>query len=189
MSSIPTQFEATVQRLRSALLTLAESLISPAIRTELDASDLVQQTLLEACQQAEQLSPLEERQVFGWLRTALKHNVLDAVKHLRTLKNDAERRLRMSDLEGSFTRLEDFLLADGTSPSEMLHRSEQTTRLLCAIQELPDNQKQAVILKHLNGLSVLQVAEQLGISEAAAGGLLSRGRQALFEKLGGAGNE
>lgn len=184
MDSGQTHFEARMQRLRSVLRSLAESLISPGLRAELDASDLVQQTLMEAWEQSDRLVSLDDRQLFGWLRTALRHNTLDAVKHLSTQKNDAERRLRMSELEGSFARLEDILHADGTSPSEVLQRAEQTTRLLMALQELPTQQRDAVMLKHLKGCSLQRVAETLHISEAAAAGLLHRGRKHLMDRLG-----
>lgn len=184
MDSGQTHFEARMQRLRSVLRSLAESLIPPGLRAELDASDLVQQTLMEAWEQSDRLVSLDDRQLFGWLRTALRHNTLDAVKHLSTQKNDAERRLRMSELEGSFARLEDILHADGTSPSEVLQRAEQTTRLLMALQELPTQQRDAVMLKHLKGYSLQRVAETLHISEAAAAGLLHRGRKHLMDRLG-----
>jgi RNA polymerase sigma-70 factor (ECF subfamily) len=165
------------------LLTLAEALISPALRVELDASDLVQQTLMEAHQQSPALGSLEDGPFFVWLRKALRHNVLDAVKHLKTQKNDAARRVRASEIEDSFVRLEELLVADDTSPSDVVQRNEQTAQMLAAVHELPDRQKEAVILKHLRGYSLRQTAQALGLSESATAGLLHRGRKQLVERL------
>lgn len=183
MATTPSLLEIRIQRFRPVLLTLAESLISPALRAELDASDLVQQTLLEAHQQSQVLTSFEEGPFFGWLRRALRHNVLDAIKHLRTLKNEAARRIRASEIEDSFVRLEELLVAENTSPSEVVLRNEQIARLLGAVQALPGSQKEAVILKHLKGYSLRQVAEALGLSDAATAGLLHRGRKQLAERL------
>jgi RNA polymerase sigma-70 factor, ECF subfamily len=175
--------ETRIQTFRPVLLTLAEALISPALRVELDASDMVQQTLLEAYENVQSLSQMEDRPFFGWLRQALRHNVLDAVRHLNTRKNDAARRIRVSPIEDSFLRLEELLVADDTSPSEVLQRNEQTSRLLAAIQELPERQKDAIILKHLRGCSLQEVAMAMELSETATAGLLHRGRKALVERL------
>ena len=78
--------EENLQRFRPVLLSLAETLISPAFRGDLEASDLVQQTLLEAHGHSELLATLGDAPFFQWLRKALRHNVLDAVKSLKTQK-------------------------------------------------------------------------------------------------------
>jgi RNA polymerase sigma-70 factor (ECF subfamily) len=183
MESTDQRLESRIRRLRPVLLTLAEALIAPTYRVELDASDLVQQTLLEAHQEAQLLDSFDDGPFCGWLRKALRHNVLDAVKNLNTQKKDVRRRIRVSDIEDSFARLEEILVADDTSPSEIVQRNEQTAILLEAIQELPGNQRRAVILKHLHGYSLQQVAEILGLSESATAGLLHRGRKQLAERL------
>ena len=168
---------------RPIMLTLAEAMISSTLRGDLEPSDLVQQTLLEAHCNAEQLAVMSQPAFFSWLRNALNHNVLDAVRHLKAQKHDFRRRVLASDLEASFVRLEQILIADETSPSEVVQRNEQVCLMLAAVQTLPDNQRRAVILKHLNGRSLKEIAEALGLSEPAAAGLLHRGRQRLAECL------
>ena len=60
--------------------------------------------------------------------------------------------------------------------------------MLAAIQELPSNQRKAIILRHLRGHSLKEVADELQLSEDAVGGLLRRGRQQLVERLEKAGH-
>jgi RNA polymerase sigma-70 factor, ECF subfamily len=153
---------ATLNRFRPMLLTLAEAMISPALRSDLEASDLVQQTLMEAHCNAEQLVLMNAAVVFSWLRSALQHNMLDAIKHLRTQKKDIRRRLRTSEIEASWSRL---------------------CLMLSALQTLPDNQRTSLIMKHLKGLSLKEVAEAMQLSESATAGLLHRGRQRLAQCL------
>ena len=174
---------STLNRFRPVLLTLAEAMISPALRSDLEASDLVQQTLMEAHCNAEQLVLMNSAVVFSWLRSALQHNMLDAIKHLRTQKNDIRRRLRTSEIEASWSRLEMMLVDEQTSPSEVLQRNEQLCLMLSALQTLPDNQRTSLIMKHLRGLSLKEVAEAMQLSESATAGLLHRGRQRLAQCL------
>ncbi|MCS7469196.1 sigma-70 family RNA polymerase sigma factor [Stieleria sp. ICT_E10.1] len=178
------ELELALERYRPVLVTLAEAMISPAYRGDIEASDLVQQTLLEAHTGASVLEPLDDGPFFGWLRKSLQNNMLDAVKHLKTQKCDVSRRVRESELEESFARLEQVLAGDETSPSRLASRNEQIATMLSSLQELPDNQRRAVIMKHLQGFSLKEVAASLGLSEPATAGLLHRGRQNLIRRMG-----
>ncbi|MCC6511049.1 MAG: sigma-70 family RNA polymerase sigma factor [Pirellulaceae bacterium] len=177
------QTEGDLDRHRPILISLAEALLSPALRGHVDASDLVQQTLMEAHGNIEELGKLDDAPLLAWLRSALKHNVLDAVRHLRTAKNNVARNLRLGDLQNSFVRLEQLLVADDTSPSQVVQRNEDITYMLAALQTLPSNQKMAVILKHLRGHTLKEVSEMLEVSESAVAGLLHRGRQQLLHRM------
>ena len=178
-----------LNRFRPVLLTLAEAMISPALRSDLEASDLVQQTLMEAHCNAEQLVLMNSAVVFSWLRSALQHNMLDAIRHLRTQKNDIRRRLRTTEIEASWSRLEMMLIDEQTSPSEVLQKNEQLCLMLSALQTLPDSQRTSLIMKHLKGLSLKEVAEAMQLSESATAGLLHRGRQRLAQCLEEQGHE
>lgn len=176
-------------KFRPVLLTLAETMISPSLRGNFDASDLVQQTFFKAHRNADQLAAIGERPIFAWLRKALRHNFLDAVKHLKAQKNDIRRTRRCSEIGESFHHIEQFFAADEPSPSQFAQRNEQITLMLAAIQELPTNQRTAIILKHLRGHTLKEVAEALQLSEDAIAGLLHRGRQQLVQRLEIAGHE
>ena len=169
-----------LERRRPILLSLAETLLSPAFRGHIDASDLVQQTFMEAHENIEELSKLEEAPLLGWLHSALKHNLLDAIRHQRTAKKDIAKNVRACNLEDSFFRLEHLLVANDTSPSQVLQRKEDISRMLAALQSLPANQRMAIILKHLRGFTLKEVSETLKISEPAVAGLLHRGRNQLL---------
>lgn len=183
MKRSPQQTEDELERIRPILISLAEALLSPAFRGHLDASDLVQQTLLEAHCNLEDLSKLDDAPLFAWLHSALKHNVLDAVKHLRSAKKNIARNVREGDLQNSFVRMEQLLVTNDTSPSQVLQRNEDISHMLAALQTLPSNQKMAVILKHLRGHTLSEVSEILEVSESAVAGLLHRGRQQLLHCL------
>ena len=172
-----------LQSIRPILISLAELMISPMYRSYIDASDLVQQTLLEAHAKQEQLDSLEDTHFQKWLHVALRNNLVDAIRKLRSAKHDVSRDLREADLHDSFARLSELFLAEQTSPSEMLQRGEEISRMLTKLQSLPENQRIAVTLKHLKGDSLRDVAETMGLSEPAVAGLLHRGRQQLLQLM------
>jgi RNA polymerase sigma-70 factor (ECF subfamily) len=87
-------------------------------------------------------------------------------------------------LEQSSARLEGLLAADQTSPSGRVERQERLVRLADALAALPEDQRRAVELKHLHGLSLVEVATRMDRSVPAVAGLLQRGLRALRQDLG-----
>ena len=73
------------------------------------------------------------------------------------------------------------LAADLTSPSERAVRGEELLRLADALAQLPFDQRRVVELHYLKGLTVADMAEQIGRSRPAAVGLLFRGLKRLRE--------
>ncbi|MDX1928056.1 MAG: sigma factor-like helix-turn-helix DNA-binding protein, partial [Pirellulaceae bacterium] len=89
----------------------------------------------------------------------------------------------------AYARIEENFVAGDTSPSLAVQRNEQICIMMAAIQRLPDNQRTAIIMKHLRGHKLREVAEILGLSESATAGLLHRGRLQLVQWLQDANHE
>jgi RNA polymerase sigma-70 factor (ECF subfamily) len=100
----------------------------------------------------------------------------------RGKRNITKERALAGNVEDASCRLEAFA-AQQSSPSAKAVRHENMLRLAAALLQLPGDQRQAVELKHLHGLTVAEIAGLLKRSETAVGGLLRRGMTHLRDLL------
>jgi RNA polymerase sigma-70 factor (ECF subfamily) len=176
--------DCQLERFRAYLALLARLQVDDRLQGKIDLSGVVQQTLLEAHQAGDQLAGRSEAEVAAWLRQALANNLADEVRRLGADKRNVTReRSLQAALEQSSARLEAWLVAEQSSPSDLLIRQEQALRLAVALASLPENQRRAVELRHLKGRSLAEVAAALGCSKSAVVGLLHRGVHKLREQL------
>jgi RNA polymerase sigma-70 factor (ECF subfamily) len=167
-------------RFRSYLYLLARSHISPQHRVRLDPSDVVQQTLLDAHQKQGQFRGSTEGERLAWLKQILANNLADAVRGLVRAKRDISRERPLDQQIGdSFSRADGWLAAVQPSPSQQAVLAEELLRMADALGRLPEAQREAIMLHHLQGLPLAEVAEQLGRTPAAVAGLLHRGLKGL----------
>jgi RNA polymerase sigma-70 factor (ECF subfamily) len=170
-----------LEEFRSYLLLLARLQLERGPRNRIDASDIVQQTLLEAHTKADQFQG-DDSALTAWLRQALVNNLRDAWRALRKGKRDIRREQAIAQaVERSSVRLEGILAAPPSSPSQKAVRNEDLLRLADALTQLPEPQREAIVLHHLQGCSLVETAQCLGKTDAAIAGLLHRGLKKLRE--------
>ena len=173
-----------LESFREYLSLLARLQVEERLRARIDLSGVVQQTLLEAYQARGQLHGHDQAQVAAWLRRILANNLADEVRRLLAGKRDPAREFSLeAALEASSARLQEWLAAEQSSPSERMVQQEQGVRLAQALALLPESQRRAVELHHLQGRSLAEVAADLDLSRPAVAGLLHRGLKKLRELL------
>jgi RNA polymerase sigma-70 factor (ECF subfamily) len=89
----------------------------------------------------------------------------------------------MDDSRGRSASAKNELDAGISTPSQRAIRGEEEQLLMKALSVLPDDQREAVRLRHLEGLALADVARHLGRSPAATAGLIKRGMQVLRRQL------
>jgi RNA polymerase sigma-70 factor (ECF subfamily) len=173
----------SLEGFRSYLLLLARMQLDPGPRNRIDPSDIVQQTLLEAHAKADQFHG-DDSALAAWLRRALVNNLRDAHRALRREKRDVRREQSLEQaVEESSARLEGVLAAPQSSPSQRAVRNEDLLRLADALVQLPEPQREAIVLHHLHGCSLAETARRLERTDAAVAGLLHRGLKKLRELM------
>jgi RNA polymerase sigma-70 factor, ECF subfamily len=175
-----------LERFRDYLRLLARLQLDPRLQGKLDASDVVQQTLLKAYQALDQFRGHSAAEQAAWLRQILARTLANAVRDLGRAKRDLtlERSLEAS-LHDSSARLEAWLAADQSSPSQKAERNEQLLRMAEALTTLPELQREVLLLRHCQGWSLAQISDHLGRSRAAVASLLRRGLKQMREHLPG----
>jgi RNA polymerase sigma-70 factor (ECF subfamily) len=173
-----------LEKFRAYLLLLARLQLDPRLRGKLDPSDVVQQTLLEAYEKREQFRGSTEGEWLAWLRQALAHNLADALRAFGQARRDVARERSLeAAVEASSRRLQAWLAADQSSPSQQAERHERAVRLAEALAALPDDNREALVLHYCQDLPLADIAAHLGRTPAAVAGLLKRGLKQLRARL------
>src|SRR5262249_53271741 len=135
---------------RDYLLLLARLQVDPRVRSKMDASDVVQDTLLKAHEKRDQFRGRTEGEKATWLRQILANNLRQGLRKFGRQRRDAalERSLQAS-MDASSARLEAWLAADTTGPSSRAEHNEQLSNLARALAQLPEDQRLALELRHL----------------------------------------
>ncbi|QDT55019.1 ECF RNA polymerase sigma factor SigD [Caulifigura coniformis] len=170
-------------RCRSYVNLVARTQVESWMRQKVDASDLVQQTMLEAYRGFPQFDGGTEGEWLAWLRKILSHNTQDFIRRMRTEKRGGAKEVPLqagSDSEGFF---HDPASPDET-PSQMLSGREREIALAQAIERLPEDYQEVILLRNLQRLPFDDVAERMGRTRGAVQMLWARAIQKLTDELG-----
>jgi RNA polymerase sigma-70 factor (ECF subfamily) len=170
---------------RNYIGLVARAHVESRLRAKVDASDLVQQTLLEAYRDFGRFHGATEGEWLGWLRQILSHNAADFVRQFyKTDKRQARREVHLANPQDSTG-------ADGLAnlpnaretPSQLLLRKERELQVADALTRLAPDHREVIILRNLQRLPFDEVAQRMGRSRPAAQMLWMRAMQKLQEIL------
>lgn len=161
-------------------LLVRQMQLGPRLLRRSDWSDLVQDTLVKAVQKLDQFEGTTEGELVKWLKVILTRVVIDRAREERAQKCDValEQSLHAAVAESS-ARLEAYVAADQSSPSEQVQRQELRAHVAAAVDRLPEDQRDVVILRDLQGCPVAEIAARLQLTEKSVAGRLRRGRARL----------
>lgn len=172
-------FWKLVERFRADLVHQAYVML----RSQADAEDIAQLSLCEAFQSMHTLREPEKLGV--WLRGINRRNALDL---LRRRKSAREQRLNTGELDtlklpdGSGPRAS--TPPGGTSSNNPLSMRVGADDVMKAVESLPENFRDAVLLRYMEGLSCDEIAIRLGVPGGTVRSRLCRADAMLIRKLG-----
>ena len=176
--------DMAVEKFRDYLLLLARLHLEEGLRRKIDPSDVVQQTLLDAHRQRKQFRGASPAEMAAWLRRMLACNLADAVRAWsRDKRNLARERRLEAAVEQSSSRIDAWLAAEQSSPSQRAMRGENVARLASALAQLPEAQREAIVLHYWQGLTLAEVGRHMSRTAASVAGLLQRGLKTLRQTL------
>jgi len=148
-------FEAIVERYRRALMRYVSRLLPPE-----RAEDVVQQAFVNAYEAMHRNGA--ELNLRPWLYRIAHNTALNALR---------DRGLRHDQLDERIDGVE--------RPDQALERAQGLRDVLVAVQALPDRQRDAIVLRELEGRSYEEIARALGVTDGAVRQLLNRARNSL----------
>jgi RNA polymerase sigma-70 factor, ECF subfamily len=159
----------SIGRLRPWLQMVAERELSDRLRGRIDASDVVQQTLLKAWQGESQFGGETHEERLAWLRIILKNTIRD---HHRRLFGTDKRGLGREQLASeTFAQgdpgLSQHAISRGATASGEFEVFEQWRALEQSLEQLPKEQRQVIELRHFEDLQFAEIAKRIGKSEPA----------------------
>ncbi len=169
---------------RSYLKVLARARLPAGLGRHLDDSDVVQMTLMEAQRDEAEFRGRSRGEKMAWLRRILARNLADAIKGLRRAKRDIARDASLREcVDRTAARMEHWWADEtGSSPSAKAQRAEQVVALSDGIERLPPDQREAVVLRHLQGQDLREIARLMDRSTSSVASLLHRGLRTLREE-------
>lgn len=175
---------AALQRCREYLLAIAERQVSPALRGKGGASDVVQQTFLDAQKDFDDFAGASLEELQSWLRRLLLNNAADFAKGF--VGTDKRRLDREQGLPDAWNSGEQGDLPGATpTPSVDAMATEQAERIRTIVQSLPEDYQQVIAWRYEEELSFAEIAERLGRSENAVRKLWFRAIERMEQELGG----
>jgi RNA polymerase sigma-70 factor (ECF subfamily) len=170
-------FEALTNRYEKRVYSLALRML----RQEQDAEDVTQQTFLSA---VEHLAGFREEASFStWLLRIASHAALKVIRKRKGLNMvSLEEATEVSESVNSIPHPE-FIADWRQSPEELVQRNETRRLLDEALAQLDEKHRLVFLLRDVEGLSVKETAEALGLSEANVKVRLLRARLQLREQL------
>lgn len=142
------------------------------VKNHEEAEDLLHEIFLRVQERSEQF--LRGAPLRPWLYGIARHACLDHIKKKKLP--------RWQDCWSS--RIIEEKMVDSTeSPLSKMVHSEEYQHLNACLEDLNEDVRSAVLLKHVEGLSRQEIGEIMGLSESKVKNLLFSGMQALKKKI------
>lgn len=173
---------ALLEGCRAYLLVLANESLGPELKRKEGASDLVQETFIQAQRHFEGFRGRTQPELLAWLRRILECQLSNARRrHHGTQMRDATRELPLDALSTDEAR--SALTGTGPSPSHHALRLESLMLLEQALARLPAHYRQVIALRHQDGRAFEEIGRALGCSTEAARKLWNRAIHQLRDEL------
>jgi RNA polymerase sigma-70 factor (ECF subfamily) len=168
---------------RAWLGEVIKARIEPALRQRVDPSDVLQETLMVASQRIEDFLQRRPTSFRIWLRRKALERLVDARRMHRAQKRNVARDVGLSD--ASSLAIAQGLLVG--RPSESLKRQELAERVRQALGQLGEPDREVLVLRHVEGLTNIEVAEVLEVTADAASKRYGRALRRLSVELAALG--
>ena len=173
-------------RHRNRLKKMIAVFLDPRLSPRVDASDILQETLARAAMRLPDYSPGHAGGFYAWLRQMARDRIIDEHRrHIGAEKRSIKREQQPRYLSPASTAfLADQLVSQDTSPSVRARNSERRQEMIAALDRLPDAQREVMLMRYVEHLSITDISYVLSLSKAAVKSRLWRGLEKMQQILG-----
>ncbi|QDV35424.1 sigma-70 family RNA polymerase sigma factor [Tautonia plasticadhaerens] len=181
----PEELGRLLEAYRPYLRLLARVRIGDRLRTKLDPEDVVQDAFLRAHRGFGRFRGDSEAEFLGWLRQILAAELANQVRrYLGTGGRDLRLEREFGEaLDRTSAALDRGLVSPDSSPSHRAERGERLARLAVALDRLPEDYREAIVLRQFEGLGFPEVASRMARSEDSVKHLWARALGRLRREL------
>jgi RNA polymerase sigma-70 factor (ECF subfamily) len=180
----PEALGEALEACRAYLLLIANRELDPQLKAKGGASDLVQETFLEAQRDFAAFHGSSEAEWRAWLRQMLVHNLANFVRRYRdTDKREVAREVALAGGPAATAWDNEQPAADTPTPSMEAMAGERALAVAAAIARLPDDYRQVIALRYQEGRSFDQIAALMQRSDNAVRKLWFRAIERLEQEL------
>jgi RNA polymerase sigma-70 factor (ECF subfamily) len=185
--------DALLVRHRPRLRAMVRCRLDRRIASRIDPSDVVQEALLEACRRLPEY--LRERPVpfYPWLRALAWERLIHLhQRHIRAKKRSVDREAAFDPIltDDSIAVLASRLCnSESAGPRAALIRAELRHRVQSALDHLSQSDRELMILRYIEQLSIQDIMAILNLKESAVNLRLLRALQRLRKHFGDEGQE
>jgi len=156
-----------LERYRNYMALLVRIQVGRRLSRKVDPEDLLQEIGLEIHRKLPMFRGSSEREFLTWVRRMIGSILANQFRHfLGTKCRDIRLEQALVDeLDHSSRALNASLVAPQSTPSQQAVRREQAVILADALQGLPEDYREVIILRQLEGLSFPDVARRMGRTE------------------------
>jgi RNA polymerase sigma-70 factor (subfamily 1) len=166
---------------RAQLLDLVDRELPADLRIKVSPSDVVQETAVDMQRDFGQFTGTTAEECYAWLREALRHNVVDAIRRYRdSQKRDAARETSLSGFRSRELRT---LGTSAQLPDGSAIRREEAAAINAMLGRLPPDYRRVLELRYWGGMSFVAMAPELGRSPEAVRKLWYRALERLQDEL------
>ena len=149
-----------ISRLQGYLLLIANGQIRDNVRAKFGASDIVQNSLLEAHSAIHRFRGSTEAEMRAWLKQIVMHNLVDESRRYTSTQSRSVHRERSLEVLGAP------LSTRGSGISDTIDSTHEKVKLNKAVSRLSARQRRVIEGRHRFGYSFAEIALQLEVSEA-----------------------
>jgi RNA polymerase sigma-70 factor (ECF subfamily) len=173
-----------LDRHRDSLRRMVQARVFGAMARRVDASDVVQDALVEASRRLADYLKEPRMPFHAWLRALARDRLVDTLRRQLADKRDVGREELLAAVDRSGDPVSRQIADSDLTPAALALKHEFQARFVAALNELPDEARDIVLMRHCEQLTNSEAAELLGLSEPAAGMRYLRALRQLKAILG-----